>query len=188
MKKLIAVLLALVCAFSACSLAAGAVNEGIIDNIFDITTEVDEADKLSYGIHYTSGDLVTVTVLYEPSPNIRFEVPTYVKVTGDTPVAVDHNWVCWKNQETGELFYPGDEIYVDGKITLVAVWEEKTDNYPRFVRSAIAGFQALLKLIEKFFNFFDVINNATPSAPTEPATTAPSTTEPTTIYIPEIVN
>ncbi len=177
MKKLLAIILAIICAFSTCAFAVGAIDEeaagDIIEDLFDVTQEEEEADQLSYGIHYSSGDLVTVTVLYEPSPNIRFEVPTDVKVTSDTPIAVDHNWVCWKNPETGDLYYPGDTIHVDGKITLVAVWEEKTDNYPRFIRSAIAGVQALLKLIEKFFGFFDAINS------TDPALT--TTTEPTTV-------
>lgn len=191
MKRFLATVLALILAFSACTLAVTAIDEGVLGDIFedqfDITTEKDEAEVLSYGVHYSSGSLATVTVLYEPTPTITFEVPTDVVITNDTPVAVDHNWVCWKNQETGELYYPGDTIRVDGKITLVAVWEEKTDNYPGFIRSAIAGVQALLKLVEKFFNFFDVINNATPVVTTEPSTTEPSTTEPT-IYIPEIIN
>lgn len=179
MKKLLSILLALICAFSTCTLAAGAIDEDVLGDLFedqfDITTEVDEADQLSYGIHYDSGRLANVTVLYEPTPNIRFDVPTYITVTHDTPVAVDHNWVCWKNPDTGELFYPGDEIYVEGKLTLVAVWEEKTDNYPGFIRSMIAGLQALLKLVEKFFGFFDAINS------TDPSLTTTTTTQPTTV-------
>lgn len=178
MKKLLAIILALICIFSTCTLAATALSEDVLGDIIGdqlgVTQEKDEADTLSYGIHYSSGNLVNITVLYEPAPNIRFEVPTYVTVTNDTPVAVDHNWVCWKDQETGELYYPGDSIYVEGKVTLVAVWEEKTDNYPGFIRSAIAGVQALLRLVEKFFGFFDAINSTDPSLTT-------TTTEPTTV-------
>lgn len=176
MKKLLAIFLALICAFSAFAVSATAIDEDILGDIvedqFGVTQEKDEADVLSYGIHYEIATLSTVTVLYSPSPNIRFEVPTEVTVTSDTPVAVDHNWVCWKDKETGALYYPGDVIRVEGKVTLVAVWEEKTDNYPGFIRSAIAGLQALLKLVEKFFTFFDAINSTKPIEPTETTTVA----------------
>ncbi|MBE6773685.1 MAG: hypothetical protein E7544_05620 [Ruminococcaceae bacterium] len=185
MKKFLAIILALICAFSTCTLSVGALSEDIFGDIiedqFGVTQEKDEADTLSYGIHYSSGTLATITVLYEPAPNIRFEVPTEVTVTSDTPIAVDHVWVCWKDRETGKLYYPGDVILVDGKITLEAVWEEKTDNYPRFIRSAIAGVQALLKLIEKFFGFFDAINSTKPIEPTEPTEPTLPVTEPTTV-------
>ena len=163
MKKLLAVLLALICAFScvAVTASAEAVDDlaGILGDYLGMTTEVDEADVLSYGVHYEMQTLSMVTLLYKPSPSITFETPKTMVITNDYPIAVDHNWVCWKDQETGKLYYPGDEIYVDGKITLVAVWEEKTDNYPSFIRSAIAGVQAFVKLIEKFLGVFDLINS-----------------------------
>ena len=164
MKKLLAVLLAIICAFSAISVCA--INEDelgdIIGDHFGVTTEEDEADVLSYGIHYEMATLSTVTLLYKPAPSITFNAPTEMVITSDTPVAVDHEWVCWKDQKTGELYYPGDTILVDGKVTLIAVWEEKTDNYPAFIRSAIAGVQALVKLIEKFLGVFDLVNSTKP--------------------------
>ncbi len=167
MKKLLAVLLAIICAFSVMAVPAAAFSaddlSGILGDHFGIEEEEDEADVLSYGIHYEMSTLSTVTLLYKPAPSISFNVPTDMTVTSDTPVAVDHDWVAWKDVETGKLYYPGDVIHVDGKITLVAVWTEKTDNYPGFIRSAIAGLQAFIKLIEKFFGVFSLI-----SAPAEP--------------------
>jgi len=174
MKKLLAVLLAVLCAFSAVAVSASAFNSGDLSDILGdhlgIEQEEDEADILSYGIHYEMAMLSTVTLLYKPSPSITFETPKEMVITNDYPIAVDHNWVCWKDQETGELYYPGDTIYVDGKITLVAVWEEKTDNYPKFIRSAIAGVQALIKLVERFLGVFNLINS---TKPTEESTTQP---------------
>ncbi|MBE6785796.1 MAG: hypothetical protein E7538_06140 [Ruminococcaceae bacterium] len=179
MKKLLAVLLAAICAFSAISVSAVNTDElgNIIGDHLGITTEEDEADILSYGIHYEMAMLSTVTLLYKPSASITFNAPTDMVVTNDYPIAVDHNWVCWKDQATGELYYPGDTIHVDGKVTLIAVWEEKTDNYPGFIRSAIAGVQALIKLIEKFMGVFELVNS---TAPSEEATTEPTTSE---IYV-----
>lgn len=177
MKKLLAIFLALICVFSACGISVAAIDEGVFDDIiedqFGVEQEEDEEAQLSYGIHYEVATLSTVTLLYMPSPNIRFDVPTEITVTNDTPVAVDHQWICWMDKETGKYYYPGDVIYVEDQVTLVAVWEEKTDNYPGFIRSAIAGLQALVKLIEKFFTFFDAINSTKPIEPE--VTTAPAT-------------
>lgn len=179
MKKLLAVLLAILCAFSAFSVCA--INEDELEDIFGdhfgVPDEEGEEEVLSYGIHYEMALLSTQTILYKPSPSITFNAPTDMVVTNDFPIAVDHNWVCWKDQKTGKLYYPGDTIHVDGKITLIAVWEEKTDNYPGFVRSAIAGVQALIKLIEKFLGVFNLINS---TKPTEEPTTQPTTSE---IYV-----
>lgn len=169
MKKVLAVLLAVICAFSAFSVSALELDEfgNIIGDYIGMTTEKDEAAALSYGVYYEMAMLSTVTLIYKPSPSMTFEAPTTVVITSDTPVAVDHDWVCWKDEKTGELYYPGDTIYVDGKVTLVAVWEEKQDNYPSFIRSAIAGIQAFVKLIEKFLGVFTAINDTKTTEPTE---------------------
>lgn len=177
MKKLLAVLLAVLCAFSAVAVSATAIEGDDIADIFGdhlgLEKEEGEEEILSYGVHYEMALLSTVTILYKPAPSITFETPKEMVITNDYPIAVDHNWVCWKDQETGELYYPGDTIYVDGKITLIAVWEEKTDNYPGFIRSAIAGIQALVKLIEKFLGVFELVNSTKDYVPsTEPSTEA----------------
>ena len=177
MKKLLAVLLAILCAFSAFSVSA-LDNSGlgdILGDYFDITSEADEADVLSNGIYYEMGTLSTVTVLYTPTTSLALNAPTEMVITNDYPIAVDHNWVCWKEKETGKLYYPGDVIYVESKVTLVAVWEEKDDNYPGFIRSAIAGVQAFVKLIERFLGVFDLINSTKDFVNTETTTEATTT-------------
>lgn len=167
MKKLLAVLLAVLCAFSALSVCA--IDEdvlgGIIEDQFGVTPEEDEADVLSYGIHYEMDPLSIVTLFYTPSPSITFNTPTDMTVTEDYPIALDHDWIAWKDPTTNKLYYPGDVIHVDGKVTLVAVWVEKTDNYPAFVRSAIAGLKAFIKLIEKFLGVYEAIQSPTPIEP-----------------------
>lgn len=169
MKKLLAVFLAIICAFSAISVCA--INTDELEDIIGgqlglPEQEEDEAEKLSYGIHYELAPLTQVSVLYMPSPSITFEVPKEMTVTTDTPVSADYTWIAWKHSETGELYYPGDTILVEGKVVLYAVWEEKTDTYPSFIRMAIAGVQALMNLIRKFFSVFDLINSTTPPAET----------------------
>ncbi len=175
MKKLLAVLLAVLCAFSAVAVSASAIEAddiaGILGDHIGLPPEEDEADILSYGVHYEMATLSTVTILYNPSPSITFETPKEMVITNDYPIAVDHVWVCWKDKETGKLYYPGDTIYVDGKITLLAVWEEKTDNYPGFIRSAIAGIQALVKLVEKFLGVFELVNSTKDYVPETETTT-----------------
>lgn len=162
MKKLLAILLAVLCAFSTLAVTACAIDEdalgGIIEDQLGVTQEKDEAAAIEYGIFYEMATLSTVTVLYKPTINFAFDAPVDTTVTTDTPIAVDHNFVCWMDKKTGDLYYPGDNIHVEDKVVLWAVWEEKTDNYPGFIRSAIAGLQALLRLFENAFNFFDIIN------------------------------
>lgn len=177
MKKLLAVLLAIICAFSAVSVSASALDlSGILGGFMGdlgFEQEEDEADILSYGVHYEMSSYENVTLIYKPSPSITFNAPTEMVITNDYPIAVDHNWICWKNQSTGEYYYPGDTIYVEGKVTLVAVWEEKTDNYPSFFRSVIAGLQGFVKMIEKALGLYDAISSPELLEPsTEESTTA----------------
>ena len=168
MKKLLAVLLAMLCVFSLAIPAFAGVDElgGVIEDYFEIEKEEDEADILSYGIHYEMDTLSLVTLFYTPSPSITFNTPVDMTVTEDTPIALDHDWVCWKDPKTGKLYYPGDVIHVDGKITLVAVWAEKTDNYPSFIRSAIAGLKAFIKVIEKFLGIYKAVGDSKPAETT----------------------
>lgn len=177
MKKLLAVLLAVICTFSVVALPASATAQDDLNDIlgdhFGFEQEEDEADILSYGIHYEMATLSTVTLFYTPSPSITFNAPTDMTVTEDYPIALDHDWIAWMDPETGKYYYPGDVIHVDGKVTLVAVWTEKTDNYPAFIRSAVAGLKSFIKLIEKFLGIYKAVEDAKP-APTEAPSEIPA--------------
>ena len=171
MKKLLAVLLAIICAFSAFSVSAldiaGTLGD-ILGDQLGVESEEDEGDFISNGITYQMSLLSTETIIYTPTMSITFEVPTDMVIPNDTPIAVDHNWIAWRDQDTGKLYYPGDTIHVEGKVVLIAVWEEKTDNYPGFIRSIIAGVQALIRMVEKALS---TLNGIT-TAPAETTTAA----------------
>ena len=175
MKKLLAILLAIICAFSAFSVSAldlGGTLGDILGDQFGIESEEDEGDFISNGIYYEMSLLSTETIIYTPTMSLTFEVPTDMVIPNDYPIAVDHNWVAWREQSTGKLYYPGDTIHVEGKVVLIAVWEEKTDNYPGFIRSLIAGVQAMLRMIEKAISALGSVN----------ATPAQTTTAPAEVY------
>ena len=186
MKKLIAVLLSVLCLFSAfaCPASAGADDflEDVLESELGVTKEEGEIDEvMMYGIHYEMQTLTTVSITYMPSPTITFKQPVTAKVTLDTPLSVDYQFICWKEKETGKLYYPGDEIEVTGKITLLAVWEEKTDNYPRVIRVIINALETLGRLINKFLGIYDAyeeVENQYGETTTAPeTTTVPETTQ-----------
>lgn len=175
MKKLLAIFLAMICAFSACAVSASAatledVLGDIVEDQLGVTQEESDLDAITYGVFFENDSTSSATVLYMPIQTLTFGAPVITTITTDTPVAVDHDWVCWKDKSTGALYYPGDEIEVTGQVRLVAVWQEKTDNYPSFIRMAIAGLQAFIKLIDKFLNAFESINNTRPLDTTETTT------------------
>ena len=148
MKKFIAVFLSLLCIFSVFSVAASA--KSSFDEISDL---IGEDEGFLYGIVYKNETASGVSMMYQPNPSIKVDGPGYVTVTKDTPIAVDHNFVCWQDDE-GNLYYEGYKVYVDGTVTLYAVWEEKTDNLPRFVRVIQTAVLTLQRMLQKFLGVF----------------------------------
>lgn len=159
MKKLLAVLLSVLCilgSFGTVSLAATEdVIGDVIGGILDVTQEEGPEEMLSYGIHYEMETLTLVKIMYKPAPTITFKKPVTAVISMDTPLSVDYEFVCWRHSETHELYYPGDPIEVDGVVTLYAVWEEKQDNYPSFIRYFITGVQVFKRLIDKFLGVIE---------------------------------
>lgn len=158
MKKIIAILLSVLCVFSLMSTTAFAADDlgGILGDIIGLPTEEDGIDQqMSYGIHYEMETLSVVSIMYKPNPTITFEAPTTAKITSDTPLSVDYEFVCWRHADTGEYLYPGDEIDVTGKVTLYAVWEEKTDGNPRVIRVIMTALETLGRLIQKFLGIIE---------------------------------
>lgn len=174
MKKLLAIILSVICAFSCLALPAnasvvGEVATDFFERLFDL--EVEEDTMLGYGVFYEMEILSGVSVIYKPSPSIKFENPGTYTITNDTPLSIDYEFVCWEDKD-GNTYYAGDKIYVDGQITLYAVWVEKNDNDIRLARVIKTTVEALRRLIGKFLGFFDIVvefnENYKPTNPEDP--------------------
>ncbi len=163
MKKILAVLLSVLCIFSMLSVSAFAIGdifEGVIGDYVGITEEDDGIDaQMMYGIHYKMDTITNVSIMYMPNPTITFKQPVTAKVTTDTPLSVDYQFVCWKHGETGELYYPGDPIEVTGAVTLYAVWEEKSDSESRVIRVITTALETLKRLIQQFLGIIEDVED-----------------------------
>ncbi len=173
MKKLLAIILSVICVFSCFALPSSAVNGGgvvgelagtFFEGFFDI--EIEEDTPIGYGVIYDMETLSGVSIVYQPSPTVSFNNPGIYTITSDTPLSVDYEFVRWEDSK-GNPYYAGDKIYVDGTVTLYAVWVEKNDNDVRVARIIKTTFEALKRLIGKFFGIFDIIVNFEPTL-TEP--------------------
>lgn len=185
MKKITAILLSILCIFSLFTCPAVAGLEDFVGDLFEdefgVTEEEGGIDQvLNYGVHYEMDTLSLVPVTYKPVATLTFKQPVTIKVTEDSPLAVDYQFVCWKEKGTGKLYYPGDPIEITGEVTLVAIWEEKTDNYPRMIRVIINSLEMVSRLINKFLGLYDIYVEYMPDTETTvpETTTVPSTTVP----------
>ena len=149
MKKAIALLLSVLCLFSCFTAAAGAVSD------LDLIAIIGENDEepLMYCLVYKKETLSGVKMMYQPNPSISLEGPGYVTVTKDQPLAVDHQFVCWKDKH-GKLYYAGDQFYVDGECVLYAVWEEKTDKLIRPIRVLVCAMLTMERMFAKAVGIF----------------------------------
>ncbi|MCM1543796.1 MAG: hypothetical protein NC110_00700 [Ruminococcus sp.] len=165
MKKVISVLLAMLCLLSVftCSISALSLTE-------------EEEESTLYGITYQKETLENVKMIYKPNPSLRFDRPGYVTVTKDTPIAINHDFICWKD-ENGKLYYEGDKVYVDGEVTLYAVWGEKKDNDPYLLRLLRAVTLTFQRIMLKAFGIFKDVQDF------DKEYVAPTTVEETTTAI-----
>lgn len=147
MKKVIAILLSVICLFTAFAVAVSAENS-------------DDGATLLYGITYEA-ESTGVKVMYSPRISLKFPGEGYVTVTKDTPISIDNDFVAWKDED-GKLYYEGDKVLVDGLITLKAVWEPKTDNYPTVIRTIRCGLLTIERLLLKVFGAVKDINDFQP--------------------------
>lgn len=156
MKKILAVLLCLLCLTS--TMAVSVSGAGFEDAFVYVGSMLgfEQDEPIGYGIIYDSNKLLSgvKSVMYEPRPTVKLSNPGTYIVTEDFPLSVDHSFVCWQDKDTGKYYYPGDTIFIDGQLTLYAVWEEKTDNNIRPVRVFLTAFQALKKSIQSFLGVF----------------------------------
>lgn len=155
MKKAIAVLLSVLCVLSCFGAVALAADDYHLGSLFGI----EEDDKpLLYALTYKNETLSGVKMMYEPNPSLSLSGPGYVKVTKDQPIAIDHDFVCWKDKN-GKLYYAGDEFFVDGECTLYAVWEDKKDNYIRPIRVFRCAMLTMGKLFANALGIFKDIQD-----------------------------
>ncbi len=153
MKKIIAVLLCVVCLFSSLGVTSFAFSE-VFGNITSFIG-LEEDEPIGYGIIYDSNTFLSgVSVMYEPAPTIKFNNPGTYTVTKDCPLSIDYQFVCWQDKDTGKYYYEGDKIYIDGQKTLYAVWEPKTDSHNRAIRTILTAFETFRKTLESFFGFY----------------------------------
>lgn len=154
MKKIIALLLSVICLFSCMGMTASAgIFQEVIDNVaISIGMEPDE--PIIFGITYESEGLLSgVTPMYIPSPTFSFTKPGTYVVTDNVPLAVDYEFVCWED-ESGKPYYAGDPIYIDGQKVLYAKWTEKTDNNSRPIRVIVTAIETLRSTLRAFFGFY----------------------------------
>ncbi|MCM1364618.1 MAG: hypothetical protein NC122_00060 [Faecalibacterium sp.] len=148
MKKVLAIFLSILCVFSLFGVTASA-NDMFED---DRTTTTEESTL--YGITYEKETAADVKMMYKPNSSLSLDGPGYVYVTKDTPLAIDHEFICWRDLE-GNLYYGGDPFYVDGEVTLYAVWEEKKDNDPYLLRLLKTVVQIFQRMLYKALGVFE---------------------------------
>lgn len=154
MKKVIAVLLSILCLMSCFGgVASAEVDGGLIDLI-----QPDE--PLLYCLVYKKQTLSDVKMMYQPNPDVVVDGPGYVTVTKDTPLAIDHDFVCWKDKN-GKLYYAGDQFYVDGECVLYAVWEKKQGNSVHAIRVFQCAMLTFERMILKALGIFKDIKDFT---------------------------
>ena len=153
MKKLLAVILSVLCIFSLFSVCASAGN--VVDDMGELVEQLEEdKEPLLFCITYQNQTLSGVKMMYKPNPTVNLKGPGTVHVTNDTPLAISHDFVCWRD-ENGKLYYAGDEFYVDGECTLYAVWEEKTDNDPYVLRVIKCAIGVFVRMVQKALGIFE---------------------------------
>lgn len=157
MKKILAILLCLLCCVSSVAVTASA---GMFDDVMANITlglGMEPDEPITYGITYDSNGLLTgIKLMYLPSPTIKFTNPGTYTVTDDIPLSVDYEFVCWEDEETGKLYYAGDKIYIDGQKTFLAVWKPKDDGRNRVIRTIVTAIETLRRTLQAFFGFYKV--------------------------------
>ncbi len=147
MKKVIAVILSILCVLTCFAPAVCAIEDpGLIGML-------EPEEPMIFTLVYKNQTLSGVKMMYQPNPNLSFGGPGYVTVTKDKPIAIDHDFVCWKDED-GKLYYAGDKFYVDGECELYAVWEEKKDNNIKPVRVFICAMLTMKRMFDKIFGVF----------------------------------
>jgi len=144
MKKILALLLAVVCLFSVLTVG--------------LTAAAKDDDPIT-GIVYEKGG---VPLMYIPNSTYSFEGPAWLTVTTDKPIPADANYefMYWLDKD-GKRVDPGQSIYVTQEIVLRPYFI-KTNNEDRTTSTIRSALQALVRVFERLFEFFrklEIFNN-----------------------------
>ena len=155
MKKLTAVLLCILCIVSSMAFSTSAAND-LTDRIGAILG-LESDETIGYGIMYDTDTLSSgVTAMYNPRPTVTVTSKGTYTVTDDIPLAIDYEFVCWVDKETGKEYRAGDKYYVNGQKTLHAVWVEKDDSDSRIIRIIDTAFESFIRRFKSIFGAFKV--------------------------------
>ncbi|MGN0448036.1 MAG: hypothetical protein ACI4GC_05765 [Acutalibacteraceae bacterium] len=146
MKKIILFFMCSLCFFSTTTIVYGS-NFSDDNNVYSLTF-----------ISETQSDL---NIVYESEKELIFDVPTEYTLAKNTPVAVNYNWVCWRNDATKQDFYPGDKIEIDKNVVLYAVWEKKAGS-SNLLNEIVARLTAFIKNMLELFGYYDVDMHSVP--------------------------
>ncbi len=145
MKKILALLLAVICLFSVLTVGLTA------------AAEDDNQDPI-YAIVYEKGG---VPVMYLPAPSVSIKGPGWITVTTEKPVAAGYEFMYWVDKD-GNRVDPGDKLYVTEQVVLRPHFVKLNDGEDHTTHTIKGAFQALIALFERLFKFFrelEIFNN-----------------------------
>lgn len=155
MKKLTAALLCILCIVSSLTFTTSAANEisGAISSVLGLESD----ENIGYGIIYDTDKLSSgVSAMYNPRPTVTVTSKGTYTVTDDIPLAIDYEFVCWVDKETGKEYRAGDKYYVNGQKTLHAVWVEKDDSDGKLIRIIDTVLESFFRRVKSIFGVFEV--------------------------------
>lgn len=126
MKRIIALLLALLCLYTALSVCVYAADD--IKDVLEEQMGLELEDEKAYGVVFQAGNAKT---MYMPATQIGFDCPGYVRISEDYPIAIGKDFRAWKDSN-GDDVWPGDSIYVDKIVYLTADWSNASTNVTAF--------------------------------------------------------
>ena len=151
MKKVLSVLLALICLFSVMTVVAYADGD-LIEQLGDeLGVEIGK-DK-AYGVVFQAGDAKT---MYLPPTQTNLDGPGYMKLSKDEPIAIGKKFRCWKDDKGNDVF-PGQEILVDRIVYLTAVWSNDSTKITA-LDTIICALNTAIHSIQVAINVIDTAN------------------------------
>ena len=157
MKKIISVLLALLCLCLTAAPVAFADNDPIKDAVAE-ELDIEISEPKAYGIIYQKGDAKT---MYMPATTVGLHAPGYVRISKDEPIAIGKKFRCWKDSKGNDVF-PGTEIYVDTMVYLTASWANDSTNVTA-LDTVICALKTMIHMLQVSIKVIDTANSYRPA-------------------------